>query len=63
MVKGQPDNSDMKDVIVFHEQAYFKRDFNKFISDRWKEDPKKKDLYLIIQYLELQVGVQPSIGG
>lgn len=63
MIKGHQDMSDMGDVIVWHENVEFKRDFFEFITERWKEEKKKKDLYLVIQYAELKEGVQPSIGG
>ena len=57
MIKGGDDNSDMGDVQVYHEQVEFRWNFYEFIQERWKWEKKKKDLYLVVQYLELKVGV------
>lgn len=62
MVKGYPDNTEYGDVIVWLENKTFWWDFFKYIWDRWKVE-KKKDLYLIVQYLELKEGVKPTMTG
>ena len=62
LLQGEADNTHMGDVIVWFENKTFKNDFYNMLWDIWDRE-KKKNLYCVVQYLELKPGVKPTIHG
>lgn len=58
-MEGVDDNTAMGDIILWNENTTFVRDFYQYLWDIWDRE-LKKNLYCVVQYLELKEGQIPS---
>eukprot|EP00344_Euplotes_crassus_P007376 CAMPEP_0197000934 /NCGR_PEP_ID=MMETSP1380-20130617/5749_1 /TAXON_ID=5936 /ORGANISM="Euplotes crassus, Strain CT5" /LENGTH=239 /DNA_ID=CAMNT_0042418401 /DNA_START=217 /DNA_END=936 /DNA_ORIENTATION=- len=58
-MEGAEDNTSKGDVILWNENTTFVRDFYAYLWDIWDRD-LKKNLYCVVQYLELKEDMIPS---